>query len=96
MHQILEYQTHNREENHLQIVENIFVNKPWELARKDENNISFKRNNSEYDFIEVINDKNKNKIFVTIPLKLNGRSYTTHFSSYDDASKYIEMHVKNM
>jgi len=65
----------------------------WKLTDNSNGTIIYKRITNECDIFEILVDKNK--IFVSIPIKKSNFQYKTHFNSYYDASEYIGTHLEN-
>ena len=57
------------------------------------NHILFQKKGNDYDFFEI--RISNDKIFVSVPIKNSRFQYKTHFSSYFDASEYVEMQLIN-
>jgi hypothetical protein len=74
-------------------LESLFYEYNWQLVQNEPNQITFKKENNDYDYFEINIDKNK--IQVTIPLKKSSYKYTTYFTDYFSASEYIEMHIND-
>ena len=53
--------------------------------------ILFQKKGNDYDFFEI--RISNDKIFVSIPIKNSRFQYKTHFSSYFEASEYVEMQL---
>lgn len=55
--------------------------------------ILFQKKGNDYDFFEI--RVSNDKIFVSVPIKKSRFQYKTHFSSYFEASEYVEMQLNN-
>lgn len=53
----------------------------------------FQKKGNDYDFFEI--RVSNDKIFVSVPIKKSRFQYKTHFSSYFEASEYVEMQLNN-
>jgi len=53
--------------------------------------ILFQKKGNDYDFFEI--RISNDKIFVSVPIKKSRFQYKTHFSSYFEASEYVEMQL---
>jgi hypothetical protein len=53
----------------------------------------FQKKGNDYDFFEI--RISNDKIFVSVPIKKSRFQYKTHFSSYFEASEYVEMQLNN-
>ena len=51
----------------------------------------FQKKGNDYDFFEI--RISNDKIFVSIPIKNSRFQYKTHFTSYFEASEYVEMQL---
>jgi len=73
---------------------NQFQSCNWKNITNEPGHIIFKKGTSNYDIIEL-KKHNEEVIFVTIPIKSGPYQYTTRFARYDDATNYINMHIRN-
>ncbi len=55
--------------------------------------ILFQKKGNDYDFFEI--RVSNDKIFVSVPIKKSRFQYKTHFSSYFEASEYVEIQLIN-
>lgn len=55
--------------------------------------ILFQKKGNDYDFFEI--RVSNDKIFVSVPIKKSRFQYKTHFSSYFEASEYVEMQLNH-
>ena len=53
----------------------------------------FQKKGNDYDFFEI--KVSNDKIFVSVPIKKSRFQYKTHFSSYFEASEYVEMQLNH-
>ena len=53
----------------------------------------FQKKGNDYDFFEI--RVSNDKIFVSVPIKKSRFQYKTHFSSYFEASEYVEMQLNH-
>ena len=72
-------------------INKIFIDNDWNLSKNTYNEIIYSKKNTSHDeFVIKVNEKT---IDVYIPLKNKNIIYKTTFSSYFDASEYIELHL---
>jgi len=70
-------------------IEEKFLKKGYTLKKNDFNHIIYKKNDSDYDYIEM--KVESAKIYVIVPV--GNFQYETFFNSYYLACEYLEMHI---
>jgi hypothetical protein len=72
------------------IVSELLLNNGWHYTVNEPNHILFNKKGNDYDYYEIT--ILKDKIFVSIPIPKSQFQYKTHFTSYFEASEYLESH----
>jgi len=75
------------------ILDALFKEKGWQLAKNEMNWICYTKFGNETDIFDIKIDAAK--IYVIVPLKNSPFNFMTSFKDYFNASEYIEEHLKN-
>ena len=73
------------------ILEEKFIEFGYHYVINSMDHILYQKKSNDYDFFEI--RISNNKLFVSVPIKKSNFQYKTHFTSYFEASEYIEMHL---
>ena len=73
------------------ILEEKFLGFGYHFVNNSIDHLLFQKKGNDYDFFEI--RISNDKIFVSVPIKKSRFQYKTHFSSYFEASEYVEMQL---